>query len=482
LSSLFRWTRGLGARPQRDMSHIIFLVTSTADAPEECQKQVRQKCCALPGPLVQPVIVKNTFLDFDDGPLTRKSRRTKTEGATPCPCSSLKPLCSASATTSTLAGSVLSSPGGSSGLPPAVDEFHSRLRWQSPERIAWDNPGPCGAGSAHVSGDGVCGAEMAKARDAPPCVFEGLDEPQSATVRLEPPSATAACVLEGLDAPQMTPAPFQQLSATAACVLEGLGIPADFVPSRWTVDAQTFTGNDTSLISRPFICRVGAFGSTHPTPVASDHQSIAAENSVGPQMVLPSSHGWSDAWGAARAEGRGHSDHAAAASKPHSAAWMATQVHPFVGSGAAPGFVPKAPSLFRWTLGARKLRSNDRSAVSKTFLLSIGDAYPAGVTCKLMLDVGANVKSFAQSDGRGNVQLKCEQEFKGSIHGVVLRFLVGREGQALQPPRFVWHDFSRSALCTSVDWDFIGALDRVSKTLEVSVEVVGKASLRGSRT
>merc|ERR1711879_944734 len=34
----------------------------------------------LPSALVQPVIVKNTFLDFDDGCLKRTRRRCKTEG------------------------------------------------------------------------------------------------------------------------------------------------------------------------------------------------------------------------------------------------------------------------------------------------------------------------------------------------------------------------------------------------------------------
>merc|ERR1712048_469323 len=34
----------------------------------------------LPAALVQPVVVKNTFLDFDDSCLKRSSRRCKTEG------------------------------------------------------------------------------------------------------------------------------------------------------------------------------------------------------------------------------------------------------------------------------------------------------------------------------------------------------------------------------------------------------------------
>jgi hypothetical protein len=56
---------------------------------------------------------------------------------------------------------------------------------------------------------------------------------------------------------------------------------------------------------------------------------------------------------------------------------------------------------------------------------------------------------------------------------VGLRFAVGNT-HAAQAHATLFHDFSKSASCTSPDWNFLKAIDDVSQTIAVSVELLGE--------
>lgn len=133
-----------------------------------------------------------------------------------------------------------------------------------------------------------------------------------------------------------------------------------------------------------------------------------------------------------------------------------------------------APTIHHWTIDARKLRSNDRSVVSRPFTFAIGGPGSEGVTCKMMLyartlKMGKAGQSFKFSGGQGSLQLKCEQDLTGLMRGgVALRFSIGNGKNS----KLVEHDFSQSAACSSPEWDFASAVDKSSHTLVVSVEVV----------
>lgn len=133
-----------------------------------------------------------------------------------------------------------------------------------------------------------------------------------------------------------------------------------------------------------------------------------------------------------------------------------------------------APTIYHWTIDAKKLRSNDRSVVSRPFTLAIGGPGSEEVTCKMMLYArtlkqGKAGQSFKLSGGQGSLQLKCEHDLSGFMHSrVSLRFSVGSG----QESKLVHHNFSQSAACASQDWDFSKAVDKSTQTLNVSVEVV----------
>jgi len=69
-----------------------------------------------------------------------------------------------------------------------------------------------------------------------------------------------------------------------------------------------------------------------------------------------------------------------------------------------------------WTVDARKLRGNDKQAVSPPFELSFGPGHPS-VTFKMMIypKVSSENKggaSFKKAKGKGSIQLKCEAELE----------------------------------------------------------------------
>jgi hypothetical protein len=160
------------------------------------------------------------------------------------------------------------------------------------------------------------------------------------------------------------------------------------------------------------------------------------------------------------------------------------------GGGAPPAGPPMPQTLQRstsvstratrieWIVDARKLRGNDKQAVSPSFDLNCGGRtlpfkmmiYPKQVTDQ---KGGA---SFKKSRGRGSVTIKCEADLTAGSTPLSFRIYTGT-GAMKQPPRGpVEHDFSASAVCTLPrnieEWDFAEVQDKASSTFVVGLEVL----------
>lgn len=133
-----------------------------------------------------------------------------------------------------------------------------------------------------------------------------------------------------------------------------------------------------------------------------------------------------------------------------------------------------------WTMDARKLKGNDKQAVSPAFELSFGPQCPSA-TFKMIVypkvsEAGKGGSSFKKSNGRGFVNLKCEGEIPESVADVRVRFGIG-SGVCKQDMRGpIDHNFCASAIC-GLDkeedvWDLRSVLDSATNTLVVSVELV----------
>jgi len=131
-----------------------------------------------------------------------------------------------------------------------------------------------------------------------------------------------------------------------------------------------------------------------------------------------------------------------------------------------------------WTVDARKLRGNDKQAVSPPFDLKFGEQ---STTFKMMIypkvvNDGKGGASFKKSGGRGFVQLKCEAELAGDPSHVNFRISIGTgdKQQGFRGP--VSHNFSSSAVCglpkDQDEWDFNSARDDASSTFVVCLEIV----------
>mmetsp|Transcript_87962 Transcript_87962/g.247144 ORF Transcript_87962/g.247144 Transcript_87962/m.247144 type:complete len:458 (-) Transcript_87962:88-1461(-) len=133
-----------------------------------------------------------------------------------------------------------------------------------------------------------------------------------------------------------------------------------------------------------------------------------------------------------------------------------------------------------WTVDARKLRGNDKQAVSPPFELSFGAGFPS-VIFKMMIypKVVSDSKggaSFKKAKGHGFVQLKCEAELQESVANVDWRISIG-SGERLQAPRGpVTHNFALSAVSRLAreqeEWNFNEAVDPESSTFVVCLEII----------
>eukprot|EP00927_Polykrikos_kofoidii_P041827 TRINITY_DN3568_c0_g1_i2.p1 TRINITY_DN3568_c0_g1~~TRINITY_DN3568_c0_g1_i2.p1 ORF type:complete len:312 (-),score=52.33 TRINITY_DN3568_c0_g1_i2:44-886(-) len=132
-----------------------------------------------------------------------------------------------------------------------------------------------------------------------------------------------------------------------------------------------------------------------------------------------------------------------------------------------------------WTVDARKLRGNDKQAVSPPFELSFGSQYPNVIFKMIIYPMFVNDAkggaSFKKARGHGFVQLKCEAELSEAHAQVSYRIYIG-SGDKLQAPRGpVLHNFAHSAVSRlpkkEEEWDFNAAVDQESMTFCVCLEV-----------
>lgn len=137
-------------------------------------------------------------------------------------------------------------------------------------------------------------------------------------------------------------------------------------------------------------------------------------------------------------------------------------------------------SDYYWTVDAKKLRGNDRSTVSRSFELDLGLPGAPRLTFKLMLCARSPYSckggySFKQSDGKGNMQLKCEQELGAKCGQAIVQLSVGSSAtspHASAESRIVHHDFAQSAACTSLGWDFKKGVDEAQRSFVIGVTIL----------
>lgn len=132
-----------------------------------------------------------------------------------------------------------------------------------------------------------------------------------------------------------------------------------------------------------------------------------------------------------------------------------------------------------WTVDARKLRGNDKQAVSPPFELWLGSRLPS-VTFKMMIypkqvDGGKGGASFKKAHGRGIVQLKCETELTNALTPMSFRIMIGSADKQSPPRGPVLHNFSKSAvsgLPKDLDeWDFNTVVNQEFMTFVVGLEI-----------
>jgi len=143
-----------------------------------------------------------------------------------------------------------------------------------------------------------------------------------------------------------------------------------------------------------------------------------------------------------------------------------------------------------WWVDARKLRGNDKQAVSPHFEMSLGDSLPSAafkmmIYPKIMNDQKGGA-SFKKAKGRGLVQIKCEAELSEAIatFSFQISIGVGENKQASRGPKI--HNFSASAVCglekDEEEWDFQTVVDPESMTFVVCLEIEPLADARMRQT
>lgn len=129
-----------------------------------------------------------------------------------------------------------------------------------------------------------------------------------------------------------------------------------------------------------------------------------------------------------------------------------------------------------WTVDAKKLKSNDRVAVSPPFSL-----YGAPFRMMLHPKISSESKggaSFRKSMGRGFLQLKCEskvQELAGARF--TFNFVVGSSKKRLEAARGpITHDFTTGGIVGlrkgQDEWNFSQCVDKCSDTFVVCLEIL----------
>lgn len=146
-----------------------------------------------------------------------------------------------------------------------------------------------------------------------------------------------------------------------------------------------------------------------------------------------------------------------------------------------------------WTVDARKLKSNDKVAVSPQFDVSF---HGCSLPFKLLIHPkatgdGKGGGSFRKAKGRGKIELKCEGGLKDD-EPAVIQYCLGigssakaKEGEAVkrQPLRGpVRHNFSQSGVSAlpkespqnplGDEWSFPEVVDEESQTFVVALEII----------
>jgi hypothetical protein len=120
-----------------------------------------------------------------------------------------------------------------------------------------------------------------------------------------------------------------------------------------------------------------------------------------------------------------------------------------------------------WTVDARKLRSNDKQAVSPSFQLHEGEfkivMHPKPMSGSRR---GANFKT---ANGKGYLNLKCETDLLGASTRLAFSIVIGNMRQGP-----FTHDYGANAMveeCGKLEWDFTEAVDADSQTLVVELVI-----------
>mmetsp|Transcript_98930 Transcript_98930/g.175267 ORF Transcript_98930/g.175267 Transcript_98930/m.175267 type:complete len:467 (+) Transcript_98930:45-1445(+) len=106
-----------------------------------------------------------------------------------------------------------------------------------------------------------------------------------------------------------------------------------------------------------------------------------------------------------------------------------------------------------WVVDARKLRANDKQAVSPPFELHLGHGErKQAATFKMMIypkcsgDAAQGAGCFKKAQGFGVIQVKCEAELSEEFAQVTYRMSIG-SGSKAQTPRAGTHNFAHNAVC-----------------------------------
>jgi len=146
----------------------------------------------------------------------------------------------------------------------------------------------------------------------------------------------------------------------------------------------------------------------------------------------------------------------------------------------------------QWFVDARKLRGNDKQAVSPPFELPLGLHGAARAVFKLMIYAKSTTDRkggacFKKARGRGTIQLKCQGDVLEASGDASFRIAIG-SGVRAQPPRGpIAHNFASNAVRgleeEEEEWDFATVIDDESLTFLVKLEFVpGRFDMQGGCT
>jgi len=132
----------------------------------------------------------------------------------------------------------------------------------------------------------------------------------------------------------------------------------------------------------------------------------------------------------------------------------------------------KGVTSIRWRIDAKKLRGRDKVAVSPRLDVLLRDVI---VPFKLSLSpiasgTGKGGGSFKGSQGRGKIQLKCEDEIGWAEFTLTVELSL--PDLADSPVRSTVHDFKQNGICTCHDvWDFVKAVDQETQEFAVGLDI-----------